>query len=172
MKPDPIMAYIDRTALKAISDYRNGLHKDQQSSRPLSKDYELIGICGEAAFSAATGIPIDLTSRVDGDKGIDFTTPVGTVDVKTARKPYYLAVEQGKVIADIYVLAQYDDETRRARLLGWEYGSAFRNLPTRGFGFGIISHYKDVKHLRFIGELIALIQGARRIVDVLDENRR
>ena len=162
MKPtESVKAVVDQRAIKAIAAYRAQVHKGQESSRPLSKEYELIGLSGEVAFAKETGYPLDLRTKPAGDDGVDFYTSLGTVDVKTSRKPYFLLVEKGKVKADIYVLAQYDDETKSARLLGWEYGKDMKDLPVRDFGFGVINHYKEVRSLRDIWELTNLLRMTR-----------
>ncbi len=41
-----------------------------------------------------------------------------TVDVKTACKAFNLILEVGRVTADIYVLAEFNWEGERARLVG------------------------------------------------------
>ena len=159
--PYSVKAIVDKRAIRAIAADRARLHKGQDTSRPLSKEYELVGLSGEVAFSKETGYPLDLRTRIGGDNGVDFYTSLGTVDVKTSRKPYFLVVEQGKVKADVYVLAQYDDESKTARLLGWEYGSTMKDQPIRDFGFGVINHYKAVSDLRNIWELTNLLKMTR-----------
>ena len=96
--PYSVKAIVDKRAIMAIAADRARLHKGQGTSRPLSKEYELVGLSGEVAFSKETGYPLDLRTRIGGDNGVDFYTSLGTVDVKTSRKPYFLVVEQGKVI--------------------------------------------------------------------------
>lgn len=154
-----INAIVDRQAIQIIATKRALVHKGQTSRRPLSKDYEFVGLSGEIAFSKATGYPLDLRIKPGGDHGVDFKTCLGTVDVKTLRKPWYLLVEEEKVNADIYVLAQYEDDLRAARLLGWEYGSVMKRQPTRDFGYGVINHYKETKTLRTIWELLNMLKG-------------
>jgi hypothetical protein len=97
-------------------------------------DADTVGIAGEIAFADATGLALDDSARPFGDNGIDFVCVIGTVDVKTARKPYNLIVPQATPhFADVYVLAYYDDDTRRATLLGWEYVERVRKAPVRKF---------------------------------------
>ena len=98
---------------------RDEIHKNHKTSRPLSKDYQLIGLSGELAFSVFSGIEVNMTLSPGGDKGIDFVLPNGkTVDVKTAKKAFYLIHEASKALrADIYVLAQYNENTKVSELI-------------------------------------------------------
>jgi hypothetical protein len=149
----------DRTALwgeilQNEADSRHDAHKDHASSRPLSEDYELIGLLGEAKFGALTGLMPDLERKLSGDNGIDFIVPLKfSVDVKTARKPRNLIQERGKVSADIYVLAGYDDKTKKVTLLGWEWGAALLKAPVKDFGYGIFNHFIPVENLKPMSKL-------------------
>ncbi len=137
---------------------RHEAHKHHASSRPLSDDYELVGLLGEVAFGKLTGQMVDLERRLDGDKGIDFVVPLNfTVDVKTARKAFHLIHEEGKGLADIYVLAQYDDENKTAELLGWEWGAVLARAPVKDFGYGIKNHYISADKLKPMSELVKRI---------------
>ena len=70
-----------------LASRRDALHADHDSCRPLSPDYELVGLLGEFAFGRRLGLPVDVSVRPSGDGGIDFKLPCGqTVDVKTSRK--------------------------------------------------------------------------------------
>ena len=133
---------------------RHEMHKDHASSRPLSKDYHTVGLAGETAFGMLTGRMPDLERRIEGDAGVDFYIPLRfSVDVKTARKALHLIQEQGKISADIYVLAEYDDETKKARLIGWEWGKTLEKAPVKDFGYGIINHYIPASKLKPMDEL-------------------
>lgn len=137
---------------------RHEAHKHHASSRPLSDDYELIGLLGEVEFGKLTGQMVDLERRLDGDKGVDFVVPLNfTIDVKTARKAFNLIHEAGKSFADIYVLARYDDETKTTELLGWEWGAVLAKAPVRDFGHGIKNHYIAAENLRPMSELVRRI---------------
>ena len=127
--------------LKKIAQDRETIHKDHATSRPLSKDYEYIGLKGEAQFSEEFGLDLDLKLRPEGDKGSDFSTKLGSVDVKTARKAYNLIVEKNKVHADIYILAHYSDPADKAVLLGWTIKDQVLAAPIKDFGYNIINHY-------------------------------
>lgn len=153
------MAIVDRNTVKLLSNMRHNAHAGHQSSRPLSEDYEYVGLAGEIAFSQAYGFPIDLRLISDGDNGIDFTTPAGTVDVKTARKAYNLIIEQGKVFADIYVLAQYNNHTMSAALIGWEWGENIKKWEVKDFGYGIINHYRSAKSLKCMSDFKYILQN-------------
>ena len=152
-----LKAIVDNDAVFNFAKLRQQLHKDQDTSRPLSEDYEFVGLAGEIAFSELFDMPIDLRSLAGGDKGVDFTTRLGTVDVKTARKAFNLIVEKGKVVADIYVLASYDGKTKAAELLGWEYGSVIKTWPIKDFGYGIFNHFMTASVLKPMSDLICLL---------------
>jgi hypothetical protein len=151
------MAFTEIVRLEAKK--RHESHKNHATSRPLSPDYEFLGLSGELEFAQQTGVMIDLERRLDGDKGVDFVVPVRlSVDVKTARKPFHLIHEAGKKFADLYVLAKYDDEKEKADLIGWEFGSALKAAPTKDFGYGIINHYIPAGDLRPMHTLINRIK--------------
>lgn len=145
--------------LKEYADRRNNLHRGQNTSRPLSQNYELVGLAGEWQFALEFGMVMDLTERVNGDGKVDFHTPIGTIDVKTARKAYNLLIEVNRPHADILVLAAYDDETGEAELLGWESYQEMRRAPYKDFGYGIVNHYKSVSALRSMDELKTFLGG-------------
>ena len=120
---------------------REEIHKDHASSRPLSKGYERLGLAGEYQFAKEFGFNVDEELRPEGDGGKDFPSGLGSIDVKTARKAFNLIVEEDHVKSDIYVLAQYFDETDRAKLLGWAYKKEVLAAPKKDFGYGVINHY-------------------------------
>jgi hypothetical protein len=148
---------VDRHDIKALASSREAIHRSHASSRPLSVNYEYIGLLGEACFAEEMGLELDRTARPGGDKGVDFITPLGTIDVKTARKAYNLIHEQGKAIANILVLAQYDDSTDSITFLGWEYGTVVTSRPTRDFGYRVINHFIPVKSLKPMESLKTLL---------------
>ena len=148
------MNYDAPSYLAQIATDRHDLHKDHASSRPLSINYEGVGISGEVAFSAFSGIACDLSERPSGDKGIDFIVPLlFSIDVKTARIPNHLIHEKGKDFVDIYVLAEYVADGKPANLIGWEYGIKLKNAPFKDFGYGIINHYIHRSKLRPMADL-------------------
>ena len=145
--------------LRKIAEEREAIHKDHTSSRPLSDNYEYIGLKGEAQFSEEFGINLDLKLRPGGDKGSDFLTKLGSGDVKTAGKAYNLIVEKNKVDADIYVLAQYNDSNDKAILLGWTIRNQVLDAPVKDFGYNIINHYIPKSKLMPMESLKNFIDG-------------
>lgn len=140
--------------LKREAEARHDAHKDHASSRPLSEDYEYVGLLGESKFGELSGLMPDLQRKLSGDNGVDFVVPLKfSVDVKTARKAYHLIHEQGKNFADIYVLASFDDETQSVKLVGWEWGATLKRAPIKDFGYGIMNHYIPAKDLKPMDEL-------------------
>lgn len=141
-------------ALRHEANARHNLHKDHASSRPLSEDYELIGLAGEFQWGQLTGFAMDMSRRPGGDGGVDnFIYLRYSVDVKTARKPYNLIHEQGKPFADIFVLAEYSDETEQATLLSWEWGRVLARAPVKDFGHGVLNHYIPATELQALDAL-------------------
>jgi hypothetical protein len=133
---------VSRGLANRIGAERHELHKDHQSSRPLSEGYEGVSLEGEFTFALNYGVPVDLKARAGGDGGIDFVIALKyTVDVKTARKAFNLIVEEGKVKADIFVLASFCDDTGEASLIGWAWRTEVLKAPVKDFGHGIMNHY-------------------------------
>lgn len=139
---------------------RHETHRDHPSSRPLSVDYEFIGLMGEVEFAKATGFMLDLERKPGGDSGFDFVIPLDfKIDVKTAEKAFNLIHEAGKPFrADIYVLAKYDPSLHTTTLIGWEFASVLKAAPTKDFGHGVINHYIPVAKLRPMESLFAKIR--------------
>jgi len=148
------------TELRAAARGRDDLHDGQPSQRKLSANYELIGLVGERTFSRASGLQMDLSPRIGGDKGIDFRTRLGTLDVKTARGVIYLAVEEHKVRARLYVLAKFI-EPCEAELVGWAWDSEVLRSPVGLLPRGSIpSHLLPRAMLRPFGALLSALAAA------------
>ncbi len=145
--------------LRAIANERRMIGAYSSKQRILSEDYEEIGLAGEVAFSEEFGLP--LIPKRGSDNGIDFITRAGSIDVKTARNPSFLFMEEGKFYeSDILVLAGYDDFRQNAWLIGWEFSWVMASEPVRGFGKGVRNHYKIAGQLRKIEELQRRIEAA------------
>lgn len=160
---------VSNAELRKLADDRSRPHEGQRSSRPLSDGYQLVGLAGEFAFSYEFGFPVDREPRPAGDGHVDFNTPLGTIDAKSARKPYYLLGEVGKPFARIFVLAFYDDGSESAGLLGWEYGDVLYAQPVRNFSSEISSHYIPTRSLRKISDLHSMFRDAGWITPVIEE---
>jgi len=142
--------------IRKLAREREALHRNHASSRPLSPDYEIIGLAGEQQFAVEFGLEVDTKARPGGDGGIDFQLPgVGSVDVKTACRPFNLLHEQGKTPPDIFVLARFDRDDS-ATLLGWEWAEVVIAQPVKDFGYGVINHYLSANRLRPIETLKAM----------------
>lgn len=145
-----------------MADERHDLHKEHPTSRPLSDGYEEVGLAGEVAFGQFCGLCPDFELKPKGDNGVDFTVAIKmTVDVKTARKAGNLIHEEGKGFADIYVLAEFSDETRKALLVGWELGRVLKAAPVKDFGYGVLNHYiprAQLRSMETLGSRLAAIK--------------
>lgn len=145
--------------IRQEAEKRHQLHVEHPTHRPLSENYELVGLRGEKALADRFGLKVDMMRRPNGDGGIDNILCLNginyPVDVKCARKPFNLIVEQGKIKSGntIYILAQYFDASDTAVLLKWEWGWNLMASPVRDFGKGVYNHYIHVSKLRDLWEL-------------------
>ena len=150
-----------RSEVIAEANARHTIHSGQASSRPLSKDYELLGIGGEKQGELDFGIKRDARLLVQGDGRIDFYLPDGrSGDWKVARKAYNLLMESGKPHADILVAGMWHEEGDACWVewLGWEYRDELLKVEPEDFGYGVINHYRAVDRLRPMKEFFALTQ--------------
>ena len=136
---------------------KNRRWEGKSTNRPLSKDYERVGFAGEWEFGKWARIMPNLTAG--GDGGFDFLVPIRLkVDVKTSKKGDELLVEVGKVRADIYVLAKYEEEMTwvtdkeqelqpKVTLLGWAWSAEVLAKSPVTTHRGIVSHVVSVSEL-------------------------
>lgn len=154
-----------RSDLRAIAARRNAKFVHLARNRPLSKDYEDIGLIGEWEFGKQVGIMPKLEpSKRGGDGGWDFQLPLMfTVDVKTSRKGDLLLVEEGKIKADIYVLVKYGEEEGcpKAEILGWTWAATVRMVAPVDTGRGVVNHAIPVESLRPLSDLLAMTATLR-----------
>lgn len=123
---------------KEEADKRTAEHADRPPYMRLSEDNDLVGIAGELEFGRLVGQAPTFALKGRGDGGRDFWIAVlYSVDVKTYRKPgHILAKADGRAFCDLYVLAGYDDATRRATLLGWTTGKKLAAAPVKPWSNG------------------------------------
>lgn len=159
--------------LREVSQARNAVFAHMKRNRPLGKDYENVGLCGEWEFGKFCGMMPNTRPGPDG--GIDFELPVVfTVDVKTSRKGDKLLVEAGKVKADIYVLAHYTEEEQvdleartvwevgSAKLVGWAFATQLKAREPYNTGRGIINYCMQADELRPMSELARMMGRVKR----------
>lgn len=149
--------------LERIAKRRHDIHFGKESSRPFSTDYWLIALLGEYEFELDYNYPFDRSDKPHGDGRIDFHTPLATIDVKTARKPFFLLMEAGLVHAEILILAGVDEDLSRAHFLGWEWSRSLLSCPVKDFGYGVESHYKHSKALKPMWIFSHLLKWAERL---------
>lgn len=148
------------TQLRELAQRRNARFNHLPRNRPLSSNYEELGVMGEWAFAEFCGLMPN--TRGGGDGGKDFELPVVfTVDVKTSRKGDVLLVEAGKVKADIYVLAHCNDDTA-PRLVGWAFATQLKAIPAIDTGRGVINHALPASQLRPMEELERMMGRMKR----------
>jgi hypothetical protein len=156
--------------LKYLALQRHNLHSNQKSSRPLSKDYELIGLAGEVAFAIEYGFSPDLALRIEGDNRQDFEIDSVTLDVKTALKPYNLLREKDKKHADVLILAGFK-EPNEVIFYGWEFDTEMVKQPYRDFGYGVINHFKSAQKLKPMEDLEQRLKKRRKkMLDLLSSD--
>ena len=144
---------LEEVDLTENADQRSDSHIGHESQRILGENHDLVGVSGEAIFAKYFGLKMNDDIKPEGDEGIDFLLGLNfSVDVKTARKPFNLLLEVGKPVADIYVLADYNDGD--PYLFGWEWGKNLSQAPTRDFGYGVINHFIPAEELRSLDELL------------------
>lgn len=159
-KSNPYLVTIEDIEL--IARRRHEIHRHHASSRPLSENYEMVGLMCEREFALAAGLPLDLSIKPEGDGRVDFVTSIGTIDVKGARIPNNLLRETEKEHADILVLGKWTDGMTKAELLGWERDRAMVGMPTNYFGgHNILNHFKPAEMLKPMDELLKAIEGDR-----------
>lgn len=157
-----------RNQLREIAKRRNAKFVHLARNRPLSSNYEEVGVVGEWAFAEFCGLMPNTQGGKDGGK--DFEVPVVfTVDVKTSKKGDALLVEAGKVKADIYVLAKYDEGTDdsqapagTATLLGWTFATYLKGREPYDTGRGVVNYRVNVEELRPMGELEKMMGRMKR----------
>jgi hypothetical protein len=134
--------------LERLAAERTALHAGQASQTILCRDHELMGLAGEQALCDEFGGKIDRTPRPYGDNGVDLVIKLRIgeevkpyiVDVKCTRSPYRMLVKEGTVKAHIYVLAEYFDHTKTAKLVGWQSRKVVLKWAAYDTGRGIINH--------------------------------
>ena len=138
--------------LERVARGRMEIHRGQSTSNPIRQDREFIGISGEHAFHAATGLPLDMTIRRAGDGGHDFFVHGIVIDVKCVSDPGRMLVGTKEQRCDLRVLAHYRS-LGRSRLIGWEFDDVIHLAPTRPGRNSYTNHVILTQNLRPMSEL-------------------
>jgi hypothetical protein len=127
-------------------------HQSQASTRPLSPNFEMIGIAGEVQFSYDHDVKRNREINRAGDGGIDFVMPDGTkINVKTRANCRALLHEKGKHSpADLIVVGQFHDEGEVfwVEFMGWEFVSTIEQAPIVELSTGVTNHEVAIEDLR------------------------
>jgi hypothetical protein len=151
-------------ALDEAAAERDRKYADYPGATPLVDNYLEMAMAGEWAFGLFSGLLPDFQTRPYGDGGIDFYLPVIlTVDVKTVQGGKNLLHKEGNPFADVYVLADYDRETKQAALIGWAWGRTLRASTPRDFGRGYRNHHIERENLRPMSDLRRMMAAWRRV---------
>jgi len=105
--------------------------------RVFSKNYQIVGILGELAYSIVTGEAMDSKQRLLGDGGTDFS---GGINIKSGEvgKTKWLIEDMDKFgEVDIYILVVVDLGRITGEIVGWIDGDGFQcRGMVRDFGYG------------------------------------
>jgi DNA polymerase I-like protein with 3'-5' exonuclease and polymerase domains len=143
-----------KSKLQSEADNRHDAHKGQDSSRPLSENYELLGLIGEAQGEADFNVPRDSRILPQGDGRKDGEIHGYSIDWKVARKAYNVLMEEGKPHADILVAGMWHEDGDQCWVewLGWEWRDELKKVKAEGFGHEVLNHYRAVDNLRPMSE--------------------
>ena len=170
-EPRSEAGFDERNLVKETAKRRNAHFVNKASNSPLSKNYEEVGVWGEWEFGKFCGLMPRL--QAGGDGGYDFMLPLYMkVDVKTSTKGEFLYVEQGRVKADIYVLAKCEEKEQwtgdketstsfTTTLLGWELASVVMSYAPSVSPRCIVNHSVPVEKLRPMEELKKFLSQRR-----------
>jgi hypothetical protein len=105
--------------------------------RVFSKNYQIVGILGELAYSIVTGEPMDSKQRLLGDGGTDFS---GGINIKSGEvgKTKYLIEDIDKLgHVDIYILVVVNLGKITGEIIGWiDYQGLREGSRVKDFGYG------------------------------------
>lgn len=139
---------------------REAMHKNDASCRLLTNNPDVVGMRGEHAFGELAGFYPDTSRRRKGDGGIDYVVPLlFSIDVKTRSEragglsETFLLVEEGKIIADIYVLAILSNNKENCECVGWISKQEIAKYPVDDLGTGVRNHQVPALNLRSMLEL-------------------
>lgn len=155
--------------LQGEAQARHKLHARQASSRPLSADYELLGLAGEVQGEADFGIRRDARLLSAGDGRADFRLRSGlSGDWKVARKAYNLLMEADRPHADLIVAGLWHEEGPWCWVewLGWERASRLKAVEPCDFGYGVINHYCPVDQLQPMRRFTSICRDALVVVRI------
>lgn len=148
---DPIALEAWRREASHVEGHRNYRHH----LRPVGAN--LMGLRGEQKFGERYGLAVNLTPKLDGDGGIDFTVATRCdfpVDCKAAIFPKDLIVEAARIRpGTIYVLCRYLPAEDRCELLGWQWGRVLMRSEPKDYGYGVLNHWQPGKLIRDMSEL-------------------
>lgn len=141
--------------IDSVAQERHQRYADHPKNAPLVDNYLEMAMAGEFEFGKFCGQMPDLEKRTKGDGGVDFVLPiVFTVDVKTINKGHQnLLHKADKPMADIFVLAEYDRETKETVLIGWTSAAKLRESKPQKFGHDYENYHILRKNLRPMSEL-------------------
>jgi len=130
-----IVCYCARHAIaraRQVAEQRQTQGRKPGSTLLLRNDTDWFGILGELAFARRFDLPVRFKDEPLGDKGIDFITPGGTVDVKTGQVGYtdFFVPASNALRADLYVVARYG-ERQGVELAGWCRRATLQAAPIR-----------------------------------------
>ena len=129
-----------RKLAREVEKRRMAASEGRASQRQLVDGYDYMGAMGEICLAQFLGKEFVFRDLPFGDDGIDNWTGDFTIDIKTATSRGHLLVEQGKVLADLYVAAFYDADKDVVEMLGWETAENVLVVQPKLWPLDIMNH--------------------------------
>ena len=130
---------------------------ERLTGNPFMED--TIGAYGEYAFAKEFNLPFN--SKVGPDKGYDFQTKIGKIDIKTSKTPINMLVKVNDIkkhVTDIYVLAGIRKDNS-IYFVGWEYAKEMEKCPVKQFNPVLPEcHYKHSSKIRPMEEIREMLK--------------
>ena len=150
---------------------REAVNRGSRTNRSIEGDADYLGVAGEDAWMMWCQVHgFDHGPRPQRrHKGVQFVTNGQSVKILCSRTPGNLLVKQGAVRADLYVLAAFDDASRKATLIGWVPKRVVELAVVRSLSRGeysIPSHAVPVSALFDMSTLAQVLAGVLTLLEV------
>jgi hypothetical protein len=115
-----------------VARVRHDTNKFSSTNKPLDNEAEALGLAGELAMANLLRI-VHRPQSAAPTRGYQFNLgPNKRIKVVTSKNPLSLLVKEGKVTADVYVLARCvgDPVAENVDFVGWASAKEVRSAPT------------------------------------------
>ena len=136
--------------LKTHAQKRDSQKRNYKSTKNWSKySTHFIGLLSEYVFGKTYGYEVNLDLLQAGDKGFDFNTPYGKIDVKGTqyyKDPILKQYPKPKHWSDRYYLVGIDVNNKKGKVFGWASRDQMMKAKKIDYGYGpqLSIHYKDL----------------------------